>query len=161
MDAGLAKVLNSTVGTDEFKALDKVFSDNARLVGSDDVMYHYDGEFTYDTPSLYWKGIITSSYITFDKSGSVKIKTTQRGRRSDYPHTYDVYFINEAGATLVSVSQSIVYDGIAEISLSANVTAGAKYKVRINCYDAGDSPSPDIDVCGKIILFGANVTKTS
>lgn len=40
MDAGLAKVINSTVGTDDFKSLDKLIYGRQGLVPSENVYFH-------------------------------------------------------------------------------------------------------------------------
>lgn len=49
MDAVLAKLLNSTVGTSDYKSLDKLFEDllddNKSLIASDEVYYTFPSEF--------------------------------------------------------------------------------------------------------------------
>lgn len=46
MDAGLAKVLNSTVGTDKFNSLDKLLLGEKTIVGTDEPYYIFSGSLT-------------------------------------------------------------------------------------------------------------------
>ena len=173
MDAGLAKTLNSSVGTSALKALDTILkTDNttiannavdrlfnnlvasSKLVGSDDVMYVYSGTWTSDNSKEYK----TSYFIQFDKSGSVTIKTTQNassfsmGDRALYVYDSNGTTIAQAGATL---SEGMTV----ELSCSINVTAGSKYKFSV--YDKNGYANHNVRVCGKTIMFAPTITPTT
>ena len=195
MDAGLAKVVNSTVGTSTVKALDTILKESdttnvnalktqmttsgnaaadrlydklkasAKLVGSDDVMFTYTGEWTGASGSNSEFGSAfndykTKSFISFDTTGTVVIKTRQQGKRSDYPHTYYIRAYDASGNQVKTAEGSLPYNTTGDIMLSLNVTAGSKYKFVISGYNSG-YPSQNLDVCGKIMIFGATATISS
>ena len=82
MDAGLAKLMNSSVGTSALKALDTIlktdnttiannaadrlfnsFKNSAKLVGSDEVMYNYTGTWTSDYGDNVQGGFGENDYV--------------------------------------------------------------------------------------------------
>lgn len=164
MDAGLAKVVNSTMGTSNFKPLDKIFSDNAKLVGSDEVMFDYTGEWTEVkdggggfNSSIY--GTMTTSFIQFDKSGTVIIKTRQKNAGTS-DMTYYIRVDDSNGNTVATGSYKVVQGATVDLLLSLNVTSGVRYKVAVGVYNSGNVARV-FSVCGKTILFGATVTVTT
>ena len=194
MDAGLAKVLNSSVGTSTLKALDTILKESdatnvtalktqmttsanaaadrlfnslkssAKLVGSDDVMFTYLGGWTYDSSgndfgsSFY--AYKTNSFVQFDTSGTVIIKTVQSGQRNDSPHTFYMRAYDASGNQVKTVQANLLYNTTGEIKLSLNVTAGSKYRFVIGWYNYGNG-SPNLDVCGTMVMFGATATLSS
>lgn len=186
MDAGLAKVMNSSVGTSTLKALDAILkTDNtaiannaadrlfnslknsAKLIGSDDVMFTYSGEWTYGSGSgnnpIFGSGFnhyLANSFVQFDTSGAVTIKTVQTGARTDAKHTFYLRVYDSSGNQITTTAGNLANGTTAEIKLDFNVTAGSKYKFAIGGYNVG-SLSPNLNVCGKTVIFGATATITS
>lgn len=186
MDAGLAKLMNSSVGTSALKALDTIlktdnttiatnaadklfnsFKNSAKLVGSDEVMYNYTGTWSYGYGNQVQGGFgesdyayIANSFIKFDTSGTVIIKTLQTARSSTYVGTYYLRVIDDKGVTIGTSSAYVPVDAEVEISYSLNVTAGAKYKI-VLAGSSHNSPDDNFVVCGKTMLLGATVTLTS
>jgi hypothetical protein len=181
MDAGLAKVMNSSVGTSAVKALDTLLkTDNttiannaadrlfnslknsAKLVGSDEVMFVYSGDWVDDNSfGGSFNGCRTSSFIQFDTSGTVVFKTIQTGNRTDgNKHTFNLRAYDASGNQIRNVRADLSNGTTAEIQLSMNVTAGAKYKIGIGCYNTG-YPAQFLDVCGTMVLFSATATLSS
>lgn len=172
MDAGLAKVINSTVGTGNFKSLDKVLFDGARLVASEDVMYEYDKTFTKKevstnsegagTPA---KGVLTADkYITFDMAGTVYIKTQQTiysTASANKPARVVLSVLNESGTVITSVDtgETELTSAVMTMFLELNVTPGTKYKIKMEGYRYYQAyPIQKFSVCGKPVLFGATVS---
>ena len=187
MDAGLAKLLNSSVGTSTLKALDAILkTDNTtiannaadrifnnlknstKLVGSDDVLFAYNGSWTaLSASSDAWygskySGSATRSYLQFNTSGTVTLKTTQKGTDSDGPQNYKYRVTDSAGNVITEGSAAIAYESTAEISCNVNVTAGTKYKFEIVGHvDGGYNNEENLLVCGKTIMFAPSVTLTT
>ena len=169
MDAGLAKVLNSTIGTTNFKSLNKIFEDGVRLVASEDVMYKYDGAFTTSKPAYADWRTTANSYITFDKPGTVYIKTEQylyADATNTKPGAVKIMVLNESGVVITETPDYVgtKVDGTVSIYLEMNVVPGTKYKISLGCNNGenfGAYPTGNFSVCGKTVLFGANVTKVS
>lgn len=174
MDAGLAKVINSTVGTGNFKSFDKLLFDSARLVASEDVMYEYDETFTLKevntnqegagTPS---KGVITADkYITFDMAGTVYIKTQQtiyNTASANKPSRVVLSVLNESGNVITSLDTGGTELTSTKVTmfLELNVVPGAKYKIKMEGYNFYQGyPKQKFSVCGKPVLFAAKVTTT-
>lgn len=193
MDAGLAKVLNSSVGTSTLKALDTILKESdatnvtalktqmttsanaaadrlfnslkssAKLVGSDDVMFTYGGAWSWGSETEFGSGFYhcsTNSFVLFDTSGTVIIKTVQSGQRSDSPHTFYMRAYDASGNQVKTVQANLLYNTTGEIKLSLNVTAGSKYRFVIGWYNYGNG-SPNLDVCGTMVIFGATATHSS
>lgn len=178
MDAGLAKVMNSSVGTSALKALDTILKtdnttiannaadrlynklmNNVKLIGSDELMYHYKGTWT-GTPQYKY----SETAITFDKSGTVVFKTRQLNL--DTSTTKYCYLAVNGGASgsnrIVSTGNVYVPSGATvELSLAVNVTAGTKYYVEI--FGHGDfGVTGYVDVCGTLSPWGGvTVTETT
>ena len=72
MSAIIAKALNSTIGTENFKSFDKLIADNVRLVGSNNTFFVYDGGWSRNQIGTQ----ITSGHIKFDVGGSIEVYTT-------------------------------------------------------------------------------------
>ena len=196
MDAGLAKVLNSSVGTSTTKALDTILKESdatnvtalktqmttsanggadrlfdklkasSKVVGSEDVMFTYTGGWksAFGDSAKLGSGneCETTSFILFDTSGTVKIKTRQIGKRSENLHQYKIGAYDASGTLIKTVEEHIPYNTTADITLSLNVTAGSKYKFIIYCYNANSTyPSQNLDVCGKTMMFGATASLSS
>lgn len=177
MDAGLAKVLNSTVGTSNIKSLDKIFSDNIRLVGSEDVMYVYDGTFKATLQEEYAANTLTSNqYITFDTPGAVRIKTEQTlytnsdaNASAGKPVEITLFVLNQSGTVIASAKTGYisVSGTVVELWVDINVIPGEKYKIKISGRAFGEEAtwtqymSKNFAVCGKTLFFGAKVTATT
>lgn len=168
MDAGLAKVINSTIGTGNFKPLDKVFADNIKLVASEEVMYTYDGTFTFKSQDSYNHGAITADkYITINTPGAVYIKTTQtvyKAGSNGTPTSVQLQVLDESGSIINSDSAGgTSSDGtIVEIFVPINVVSGKKYKIKMTAAGGNNStPAYNFSVCGKTVFFGATVTSST
>ena len=176
MDAGLAKILNSTVGTNNIKSLDKIFTDSIRLVGSEDVMYVYDGAFTSRYQAEYLVNTLTANqYITFDTPGAVRLKTEQiiyansdANAGEGKPVKIGLQVLNESGTVIASAETAYTSTSMVAIELwvDLNVVPGTKYKLRLTSRSFGESTwasymSKKVSVCGKAVLFGAKVTPTA
>lgn len=181
MDAGLAKVINSTVGTSGLKSLDKIFTDSIRLVGSEDVMYVYDGTFTKRTQEESILNTLTADkYITFDTPGAVRIKTDQiiyansdANATDGKPVRIKLSVLDENGAVIASVESEYIAVNMVAITLwlDLNVVPGKKYKVKIGGRAVGQLVgggeiwsqymSKSFSVCGKTMFFAAKVTTTT
>lgn len=175
MSALLAKVLNSSVGTSTLKPLDKLLEtvannaadklfnslkNSVTVISSDETMLSYNGAWENAAASGSFIGYQTTNYIKFDCNGVVRLKTVQKGNRTDYNHTYDIYVYDETGATVATTSMGIAYGATAEISVDFNVSSSKKYKVKIMCYNTG-SPTKNITFNGRPILFSAGAIVTT
>ena len=180
MDAGLAKLMNSSVGTSALKALDTILkTDNTtiannaadrlinslknstKLVGSDEVLFSYEGQWTpTDEITGCANGYKSSSFIKFDTSGTVTIKTLQTGGRSNNKEEYRIKAIDSSGNQIKFVSAELDYGATGYIELELNVTAGSKYKfvVANGNYSVVE---PNLLVCGKTIMFAPAITLTT
>ena len=169
MDAGLAKALNSSIGTSDFKSLDKIFEDGMRLVASEDVIYKYDGAFTTRYAGYGDWRTTADSYITFDKPGTVYIKTEQylyASGETSKPGSAKIMVLNESGDVIAEMPDNVMpkVDGTVTIYMEMNVVPGTKYRVALKCSNGenwGAYLAGNFSVCGKTVLFGANVTKVS
>ena len=101
MDAGLAKIVNSTVGTDHFKPLDKLLYGRYGLVPSENT-YFKVGNFetvTLEVPLTVNKELVEATAPVFSMkmwteggfsiSGSVGLNISNAGSVSNYPK-YDI-----------------------------------------------------------------------
>lgn len=135
MSGMLAKVINSSVGTSSFKSLDEVLLSKIRLVGSDDVFFSYEGDWS-NVNDAYTKE--TTSYIVFDTDGTVNFKTffNTYSNTGDKATVVKLMVLNSSGSTIASVEKGVVTKADEEnashyeLSVPVNVTKGAKYKVR-------------------------------
>ena len=176
MDAGLAKVMNSSVGTSTLKALDAIlktdntaiannaadklynlFKSNVKLVGSDNVMFSYSGTWAnrqYDTSigTLY----CTSNLITFDTSGTVRFMLPiKRGSAASmYMYIFDESDVVVGKLTAIDVKA----DTPIIATLDVNVSTGKKYRLGVG--GASFNPS-GLYIGATTILFGATATLTS
>ena len=186
MDAGLAKIMNSSVGSSALKALDTILkTDNTtiannaadrifnnlknstKLVGSDDVLFTYSGEWTrLKASESAWygdsfDGYETTSYIQFNTSGTVSLKTTQTNGRDDGTSDFKYRVYDSAGNVLVNKRiYDIASSSTVEFTIDINVTSGTKYKFAIVA-ESGASASTNLNVCGKTILFGPTITTST
>lgn len=186
MSAILAKILNSTVGTSSLKALDTILkTDNttiannaadrlfnslknsAKLVGSDDVMFNYTGTWSRgygDKLPDYGFGendylYVADSFIQFDTSGTVIIKTQQtHGSTSD--QTYYLIVVDANKNKIGEAREDVDSYANFELSYALNVTKGTKYKI-VLVNDNGGYLTGNFEVCGKTMLLGATVTVTT
>ena len=181
MSAIIAKLLNSTVGTSSIKALDTIlkadnttiannaadrlygfFNNNAKLVAADEVLYVYSGTWNSSDTSIFGSGTSghkTNSYMSFDKSGTVRFvfshSSTTGSETSAYLRVYD-----GSGSQVATVREAVKGNSSVEVSLNVNVTAGSKYKVAIG-YSNSTGGSSNVRVCAKTIICPANVTLTT
>ena len=181
MDAGLAKVLNSTIGTSAVKALDTLMkeSDTAnveklngymttiannaadrlynklkadvKLVGSDEVLGKYDGTWGESNNRVVW----TTKAVVFSHGGTVIAKTIQK---STDGHNISVYkgasVSTNAIATASHTKVTESYD--VELSTSFNVDAGQVYCFRIE--SNGTTPKQILEFCATPYSLGSTVT---
>ena len=173
MDAGLAKIMNSSVGTSAVKALDAILkTDNTaiansaadrlysllkselRLVGSDEVLHHYDGAWTQNRGNA-----TTSKYLSFNTSGTVVLKTIQTNSDSEHSRSIRVYEGSTTNPTVTidSVYVNMPQNSMAEISVAINVKPNTKYYVSVFCTNANYYPQTNLDVCGKLVPFTGTV----
>jgi hypothetical protein len=134
MDAALGKLLNSTIGTPDHKALDEIILGNVRLVASDTTLFVYDGEWTDEGETVYGYNHIggtTSSFIQFDTSGTVRFTSIQKGYNSSGNQSYTLRVYDGSNNILASYTADIPHNATAEISVDVNVIAGSKYKFKI------------------------------
>ena len=181
MDAGLAKVMNSTVGTSAVKALDTIIkeSDTAnveklntymttiannaadrlynklkadvRLVGSDEVLGKYDGTWEESNNRAAW----TTKAVVFSHGGTVIAKTVQRSTDGHSLYVYKGANINTSligTATHSKVTDS--YD--IELSTSFNVEAGQVYCFKIE--SNGTTPRQNLEFCATPYSLSPTVT---
>ena len=93
-DILLARALNSTIGTPNFKGFDEIYqeiSKNVRLVGSNETFFVYDGEISSGK---------TDKYIKFDANGSVNANAYVRFYNSSSSSTsaeFTLKVLDESG----------------------------------------------------------------
>ena len=68
MSAIVAKALNSTLGSENFKSFDKILADDVRLVGSSDVFFVYDD--VWNEPSATSR---ETKGISFELGGAINV----------------------------------------------------------------------------------------
>lgn len=164
MSGMLAKVLNSTVGTNNFKSLDVAMTEKicdrlkseTRLIGSDDVLYVYDGQWkrTDDDPDTGYKGKTTDGF-TFSHSGLALFKTTQLQEEGVdwYMYVYcDGVRIEKVNIPEDDVEVDLYFD----IVIPVAVEAGKTYSVFISGYE--EAPSANLSVCATPVMFAPTVT---
>ena len=170
MSGMLAKVINSSVGTSSFKSLDEVLLSKVRLVGSDDAFFAYNGAWTNNTDA-YTK--YTSSYITFDISGTVNFKVffstyTSAGgadKRTDMSIT-----VKDSAGTTIAETETTVWttDNAAdnteyELAVAVNVTAGTKYRIQTKSSNSStyvNAPT-ELVVCATPVFSTGKCTLTT
>jgi hypothetical protein len=181
MSAIVAKVMNSSVGTSSVKPLDTIlktdntaiannaadrlyglFNNNAKLVAADEILYVYSGTWSGNDSSIFGNqvsGYKTASYISFDKSGTIRLvfshKSTASTDTSTYLRVYD-----GSGSQIATITESTKANSSVEVSLDVNVTAGSKYKVAVG-YSNSTGGSPNVRVGAKTLICPANVTLTT
>jgi hypothetical protein len=169
MSGMLAKVINSSVGTSDFKSLDEVLLSKIRLIGSDDVFFSYDGEWVTENSDYTYR---TSSYITFDTDGAVKFKTYFSDYSTngvDKTTTMTIAVEDVTGTTIEASSTAIYLDDNAaatsdyELSVAVNVTKGSKYKVRLSSSNTSSykRPSGKLTVCATPVFTTSKCTLTT
>ena len=127
MDAGLAKVLNSTVGTSTMKSLDKVLLDNVKLIGSDEVLLVYDGGWTYQ--AIEGTGYnISSKKIEFQAEGSVIFKGLIKNITNG-TNTWSMSVRNTNQGVLDIETVTIPGQTQVELSFPLNVTKGQQVTI--------------------------------
>lgn len=118
MDAGLAKVLNSTVGTSSLQSLDKVLDGviedvltrNKSLVATDDTYYVFPTELQTAYVDSGTAGIVPIAECTMPADGSVNLlykvaPSISSGTAQMYVYVNDVLYTTVTSQTLVT-SQS-------------------------------------------------------
>lgn len=184
MSAILAKILNSTVGTSSLKALDTILkADNttiannaadrlfnslkssSTLVGSDDVMFKYNGGWgSKATGQAGFNSDITSkiasSFIQFGASGTVIIKCLFRNA-SSYGQDCYIRVLNASGGVVDTVEHDVEEGATVEISMNLNVTAGTKYKLVLAGTGGTDRADGEPMICGKTMVLGATISLTT
>ena len=185
MDAGLAKVLNSTIGTSAVKALDTLMkeSDTAnveklngymttiannaadrlynklkadvKLVGSDEVILHYDGGWKEGSNAKYR---VTTQGVSFSHNGAIIAKTFQSNSGSgEKNYRLNAYAGSATGATIAASGNVSVPSGQSvEISIAFNVAVGTKYYIEL--YSSDTAPADTVDFCGTLVQFSPTAT---
>lgn len=183
MDAGLAKVLNSTIGTSAVKALDTLMkeSDTAnveklngymttiannaadrlynklksevRLVGSDEVLIRYTGGWTLSGSDRYLK---TAKGVSFSHAGTVVAKTVQYAEKNNTLNVYKDSSFAQTSLIATEFNRIVDGGGNVEICASFNVVPGTVYYFEVYCYDKGMEES--LDLCATPYPFGATAT---
>lgn len=162
MSGMLAKVMNSTVGTSDFKSLDVAISDNlysklksgVRLIGSDDVLCQYAGTWSTSDSGSY-EGFITNEFM-FSHSGVVTFKTKQSG---DARWRMQIYVATKTDPLREEYVFKGDYPDDEPFTLSATVTvvAGERYSVRIT--NTGSlSMDENLTICATPVMFAPTVT---
>lgn len=185
MSAIVAKVMNSTVGTSTVKALDTILKESdaanveklntymttiannaadrlynklksdVRLVGSDEVIFHYTGGWKDKANDNY---VLTTNGVSFSHSGTVIAKTLQYGTE-DYGFEYEmtVYEDSSDGTNIAESGRIFIPEKqTAEISIAFNVTAGKKYYIELYCDDGNHNLY--VDFCGSLEQFSPTAT---
>jgi hypothetical protein len=161
MDAGLAKVLNSTVGTSTLKALDQIFFDNVKLIASDEVLYKYSGGWTNKQITTADRGNdSTENPIIFDTSGTVIFKTVVENYNGTGSTSISITVKDSAGNTKGSASGTVVMTSESskkveyEISCIVNVTAGETFTVHTTSSDPYAKTAPrNVYICARPVLM--------
>lgn len=167
MSGMLAKVMNSTVGTSNFRSLDEAIADkvhdklssSVRFIGSDNVLCHYTGTWSTKNgePTSSYEGFSTQE-ITFSHSGVVIFKTTQTA--NEEPWTMYVRDVN----TNADVGKSTpAYDDLSvgvsfDMTVLATVEAGKPYIVIISNKDAPAERQMNLTICATPVMFAPTVT---
>lgn len=128
MDAGLAKVLNSTVGTSDFKPLDEVLDDKVRLIVDDTLYYTYDGAWTKkneDSTTISR----TSDPVEIPYDGTISVEYGAHNDNGQFSKdcTVDIY---KDGKKVWSGQMTIPPDGSETISREMNVTRGQQIHIK-------------------------------
>ena len=186
MSAIVAKVMNSTVGTSTVKALDTILKESdaanveklntymttiannaadrlynklktdVKLVGSDEVIYHYSGTWKLLSNESYLQ---TTQGVSFSHNGTVKLKTVQCNESSG-SNKYEISVYKDSTSNSRYAQTGIVtvpaYQTV-EMSLSFNVTAGTKYYIEIYS-NLDDGQTRDLDFCGSLSQFSPTAT---
>ena len=178
MDAGLAKVMNSSVGSSALKALDTILkTDNTtiannaadrlfnslknsvKLVASDETMFAYNGtwgHFNIDGKEFTNKG--TLQFMQFDKSGTVRFALVFTNEHSSASYEQAIYVVDSSHKTIAKSDLiTVAPKTTVLIWVDANVVAGGKYK----CAFENSSYLQVLNVCATPVLFGATATLTS
>lgn len=94
MDAGLAKVINSTVGTDDFKPFDKIFTDNRSIVASDEKYFVFPTKLQdYTSEEVNASTKVNLFSFTLPMTGSCYLKYRFGSPYSDgSSYSYYLYF---------------------------------------------------------------------
>ena len=183
MSAIVAKVMNSTVGTSAVKALDTILKESdaanveklntymttiannaadrlynklksdVRLVGSDEVLFKYNGTWSLTSNDRY---LTTTQGVSFSHSGTVIAKTVQN---SDRENQFTVFTKGADGSTTelaVETNDQTDEWGYVEISASFNVVPGQLYYFKIYTYETNGIKS--LDLCATPYPFGATAT---
>jgi hypothetical protein len=165
MSGMLAKVLNSTVGTSDFKSLDVALTERiydklnseTRLIGSDDVLYYYEGSWikTDGVPLDSYSGYTTYEF-SFSHSGVVLFKTTQEHRSGTNWRmmVYDAIGEEIASASLNDndLTDNVFFDMI----IPMTVRAGEAYSVLISSNDA--RVDRNLSICATPVICAPTVT---
>lgn len=166
MSGMLAKVMNSTVGTSDFKSLDVAltekiynkFNSETRLIGSDDVLYYYEGDWTKTdgVPLDSYSGY-TSGEFTFSHSGVVFFKTLQSHDGSSN-WRMEVYGDDgeEVGGESINNNDFTTETAFFEIIAPIQVEAGKAYSVLISSNDA--RVDRNLSLCATPVICAPTVT---
>lgn len=177
--------LNNTLGTSNFKPLNTLVTEGltslkaellneVRLVGSEYVFFAYDGEWengsaTSDnaTSNEYRR---TSSYIQFDRSGTVIFKLLQ----SDYDtstttktYTFKARVVDETKAVVGSYEIKTTFKSTGsnmwELPIPINVSPEKKYKLDIYLGGAAQSYlfTKKAEVCATLVFGNSSASLTT
>ena len=151
-DILLARALNSTIGTPDFKGFDEIYQENSknvRLVGSNETFFVYDGGISSGK---------TNKYIKFDANGSVNANAYVRFYNSSSSSTgaeFTLKVLDESGkiisekdSTASVGNQKFSYD---EINIPFNVTKNSRYKISV------ETSTMFIDIRTLIISINASI----
>ena len=161
-DILLARALNSTIGTPDFKGFDEIYQENSknvRLVGSNETFFVYDGKFSSEkTDSYIIDARTTDKYIKFDTNGSVNANAYVRFYNSSSSSTAAEFtlkvldesgkIISEKDSTASVGNQKFSYD---ELNTPFNVTKNSKYKISV------ETSTRSIDIRTLIISINASI----
>ncbi len=175
MSGMLAKVMNSTVGTSNFKSLDVALTERiydklnseTRLVGSDNVLYYYDGTWTEvdgdwmsdnDVLRSTYDGILTGGF-RLSHSGMVIFKTTQTSPA--YGVRYALVVRDSSGAEIGSTVFQVpagMEDMPFDILLPMQVEAGETYSVVLANDTGGRNIDEILNICATPVICAPTVT---
>lgn len=176
MSGMLAKVMNSTVGTNNFKSLDVALTEKiydklnseTRLVGSDNVLFNYaggtwtdvDGDWMSDNDILRgtYDGILTGGF-RLSHSGMVVFKTTQTSPADGVRYALVVRDGSgaEIGRALFDVPAGME-DMPFDILLPMQVEAGETYSVVLANDTGGRNIDEILNICGTPVICAPTVT---
>ena len=142
---GIKHALNSTLGTSEFKPLDKIIEGQRSLAASDSVIrVLFSG-----STNVTYTGVLFGSFVP-QKSGSIRVlaKGTTSGSYSSA--TFDLT-IKEAGTTIATASVNTPTAATYSVSADIPITAGVSYEVYCHRSTTGNFTVNTVELCAAIV----------